>query len=200
MSTPVLETQRLHLRPFRLDDADDVFRYASNPNVARWVTWETHKSRADAVRFIDMVLSRPTDDHTWAIRVDSESRVVGAIDFACIKPGVADIHYVLAEEFWGQGLMTQAARVVLSWGLSTYPFLNLVETFAAADNIGSCRVLQKCGFAEVKHRYERWQKYTELVEVAVFSTTTLKKLKFSHLPVRRQLVGVPPQGDLRHGC
>ncbi|MCC5828560.1 MAG: hypothetical protein JJU36_03850 [Phycisphaeraceae bacterium] len=34
----------------------------------------------------------------------------------------------------------------------------------------------------------------------VVSTTTLKKIKFSHLSVRRQLVGVPPQGDLWHGC
>ena len=44
------------LRPFERSDAPDVFAYASNPNVARYTSWETHRTLADSEAFIEMVL------------------------------------------------------------------------------------------------------------------------------------------------
>src|SRR4051794_15606468 len=116
--TPTLTTDRLLLRPFTCADAADVFAYASNPNVSRYTTWQTHRSIADSEAFIGMVLGRPPDQHAWAILQRDDPVVIGAIEFG-LKPDAAEaqIDYVLAESFWNRGLMTEAARAVLHYGL-----------------------------------------------------------------------------------
>ncbi len=48
MPTPTLQTLRLLLRPFDRADAADVFAYASNPNVARFTTWNPHRTISDS--------------------------------------------------------------------------------------------------------------------------------------------------------
>ena len=50
--TPQLETERLILRKLTLQDADDIFAYGSDPEVSRFMTWETHKSIEEARSFI----------------------------------------------------------------------------------------------------------------------------------------------------
>ena len=49
---PVLETPRLIIRPAKMRDAEDVFRYASDPEVARYVLWTPHRTPADSRSFI----------------------------------------------------------------------------------------------------------------------------------------------------
>ena len=54
---PTLETDRLILRKMKSDDAEAVFAYASDPEVTRYVIWETHRSIEDSEAFLDLVLS-----------------------------------------------------------------------------------------------------------------------------------------------
>jgi RimJ/RimL family protein N-acetyltransferase len=53
VTTATIQTARLILRPFVRGDAVDVFAYASNPNVSRYTTWQTHRTLADSEAFID---------------------------------------------------------------------------------------------------------------------------------------------------
>lgn len=144
-ATTLIQTTRLLLKPFSLVDADDVFAYASNPNVARFTSWVTHRTVADSEDFIRMVLGRGQEEHTWAIRVRPDPRAVGAIEFSLESETEAEFHYVLAEEHWNRGLMTEAARAVLDWGCKRYPTLRHIRTRAFAENLASQRVMEKCG-------------------------------------------------------
>ena len=54
---PVLKTTRLTLRPITLNDVGAMFNYASSENVARFVTWEPHKSFDDTKEFIELILN-----------------------------------------------------------------------------------------------------------------------------------------------
>ena len=159
------------LRPFERADAADVFAYASNPNVSRYTTWSTHRTLADSEAFIEMVLARGPEQHTWAILLRNERRVVGAIEFCLTSDAEAEFHYVLAEPLWNRGLMTEAARAVLAWGLEQYPGVRRVATRAMSRNIGSQRVLEKCGLKFERTRLDPWAKFPEPVEQREYAIT-----------------------------
>lgn len=149
-SLRIIQTARLLLRPFELADAADVFAYASNPSVSQYTSWHTHRTVADAEGFVAMVLARGPEEHTWAIRLVDEPRVIGAIEFSRESDDEAEFHYVLAPEQWNRGLMTEAARAVIDWGRARYPALRRIATRAMTENVASQRVMEKCGL-----RFER---------------------------------------------
>jgi RimJ/RimL family protein N-acetyltransferase len=172
--TPRIETPRLVLRPFIRVDAPDVFAYASNPNVSRYTTWQTHRTIADSEAFIEMVLGRGLGQHAWAITSRSDSSVIGAIEFG-LKSGVeAQVDYVLAEPFWNRGLMTEAARAVLDYGVSHYPTVKRVIACAMTENIGSHRVMEKCGFRFEEAKSYFWSKCQKSVELRQYVLATDK--------------------------
>ena len=164
MATPTIETERLVLRPFDRADAADVFAYASDPGVSRFTTWETHQTLEDSLAFIEMVLGRRESEMTWAIRLRTSPKVIGAIEFGPTDQTEAQFHYVLAQPFWNQGLMTEAARAVLVWGLEHYPAVKAVVSWAVTQNVGSQRVMEKCGLRFDRVQMHRWSKCTEPVE------------------------------------
>jgi putative acetyltransferase len=53
--------------------------------------------------------------------------------------------YALSEDYWGQGIMTEAARAVLAYGFDTLG-LSLISVVHYPSNLGSQRVIEKCGF------------------------------------------------------
>jgi ribosomal-protein-alanine N-acetyltransferase len=158
----------LLLQPFTRADAADVFAYASNPNVSRFTSWETHRTVANSEAFIERVLARSPDEHTWAIRQLNDPTVIGAIEFNLIAPDIADFHYVLSEPFWNLGLMTEAARAVLAWGLEHYPMTRRVTTAAMSQNVASTRVMEKCGLKFDRTCLKKWDKFAEPVEESVY--------------------------------
>jgi ribosomal-protein-alanine N-acetyltransferase len=163
MDTPIIRTERLLLRSFERADAGDVFAYASNPNVSRFTTWQTHRTIASSESFIDWAMNRP-DGYTWAIRLINEPPVIGAIDFDLTTETDAEFHYVLSEPFWNRGLMTEAARALLEWGLKSHPAVRRISTSAMSQNTASLRVMEKCGLRFSRTRFVKWEKFAESVE------------------------------------
>ncbi|MFE4074398.1 GNAT family N-acetyltransferase [Peribacillus sp. YIM B13477] len=62
---PKIETERLTLRNITLDDAEDIYLGASNEEVTRYVTWDTHSSSSDTIKFINTFL--PQYDALWGL-------------------------------------------------------------------------------------------------------------------------------------
>ena len=154
-----IETERLNLLPVVDRDAEDVFSFTSNPNVTRWVTCETHRN-IDQTKTLIRNLNRPNSKYcTWAIRKRDTSRVIGLINFIGSSNSQAEVHYMLAEEFWNQGLATEAVSSIVLYLKKFYSQIDKVVSDPVAINTGSCRVLEKCGFKRVNYRRVRWQKY-----------------------------------------
>lgn len=118
---PLLETERLMLRNLALENAEDLFRYGSNEHVSRYTTFRTHTSVEDAVNFISAMLSLPEHQFCWGISLKPERTIIGAINFGVKSVDVGDIHYAISEEYWGKGIVTEAAKQVLEFGFNTYP-------------------------------------------------------------------------------
>lgn len=143
---PTLETERLILRKITLEDAKDMYTYASNEEVTKYVTWDKHSSLSDTIDFINKFL--PQYDAPWGIQHKENGRFIGTVHFVWWQPEhkSAEIGYVLSKEYWGKGLITEAARTVITFGFES---MNLVRIQARCflENIGSERVMKKLGMS-----------------------------------------------------
>lgn len=142
-----IETKRLLLRGFTLDDAADVYDYAKNPNVGPHGGWKPHESVEESCKIIEHVFLEKY--HIWAM-VDKKSRkVIGSIgyeeDTKRPETGCMELGYAMAEDFWGKGLMTEAAGTLIRYGFASMG-LPMISIYHNPVNHRSKRVIEKCGF------------------------------------------------------
>jgi [ribosomal protein S5]-alanine N-acetyltransferase len=155
-SPPVVETERLVLRPARPDDAEAIFEsYAADEEVTRYLVWRPHRSAEETREFLrGAVAIRADGTHiNWAIAIKPDDRVRGMISFR--RDGFkADVGYVLGRQFWGRGYMTEALGAVVAYGFSL-PGLYRIWALCDVDNLASARVMEKAGmtFEGVLRRY-----------------------------------------------
>lgn len=147
---PVLETQRLILRPLTLDDVDSVYEYAKDPKVTEHVTWEAHKTSHDSKSFI---LDHATRNYQrkipepWAITLRSNTKhVIGTVGCTWVSKNARsmEIGYVLGTHHWGQGLMPEASRAAIDYCFKEFD-LNRIQARCMVENIASARVMEKIG-------------------------------------------------------
>ena len=146
---PELETERLILRSMRLDDAEAMHAYASDPEVTRYVLWDTHRSIEDSESFLRLVTEGYArgDFGGWGIVLREDGAFVGTCGLdAGYAPehARAELGYVLSREHWGKGLMTEAVRAVIAFGFEQLS-LNRIEARCIAENTASVRVMEKAG-------------------------------------------------------
>jgi [ribosomal protein S5]-alanine N-acetyltransferase len=158
MSLPtIIETERLVLRPPRMDDAGAVFNsYATDEDVARYVTWRPHTSIAETEEFLRRTLASTENGTslTWAITLRGDDTLRGMI---AVRPHVykADAGYVLARPFWGRGYATEALRAVVDYAFKN-PRMYRVWAVCDVENVASARVMEKAGmsFEGTLRRYQ----------------------------------------------
>ncbi len=145
---PVLELDRLRMRPFRVEDAADVYRYTSDPRVTAYMTWEPHPDEGTTETFIRHLIAagkagQPTP---WALEDRVQRRVIGSCGFGEISPGNwrGSIGYVLSPDYWSGGYMTEAVRGLVACAFEQMG-LNRVAAYCVTGNTGSARVAEKAG-------------------------------------------------------
>ncbi len=165
---PVLTTQRLILRPMRMSDAPDVFAYSRDPEVARHVLWEAHRSLADSRAYLRFIHKQYRDGapSSYGIVLKETGHLVGTIGFMWYSPEnqSAEVGYSLARWLWGQGLMPEALQAVLDMSFSTLR-LHRVEAMHETSNPASGRVMAKCGMQHegtLRERVLNKGKYTDV--------------------------------------
>lgn len=147
--TQTIRTARLMLRRFRVEDAQTMYdTWASDENVTRYLTWEPHESPEQTGK----LLARWCDGYSspevyhWAMELDG--RLIGDISVVGLheRDERAELGYCMGRAYWGQGLMTEAARAVIDY-LFAEVGVHSVEIRHAVKNPASGRVAQKCGLA-----------------------------------------------------
>ena len=145
---PTLETNRLILRPMRVSDSVDMFEYARNPEVSRYLTWHPHPDIGHTRRYLEYLGGRYRLGvyYEWAVVHRETGRMIGSCGFTAIDAvnDSADIGYVLNPDFRGMGLMPEAARAVRDFGFDTL-HLNRIEGRFMIENTASKRVMEKIG-------------------------------------------------------
>ncbi len=145
---PTLETERLILRRLTMDDAQYIFDYASDPEVTRYLLWDTHSTIDDARAFIRFTLDRYEKDEAgeWGIILKESGRLIGCTGFPWtdVRNKRAEIGYVLAKPYWGLGIMPEAAGRAIEFAFNKMG-INRMECCHFAPNEKSGRVMQKLG-------------------------------------------------------
>ncbi|RHW41168.1 N-acetyltransferase [Neobacillus notoginsengisoli] len=100
----------------------------------------------DTRAFIDFVLNQYENKKVapWAIEFKENGRMIGTIDFVWWQPRhhSAEIGYVIAPEYWGQGLMTEAASAIIKLGFEKMELVR-IQAKCFVENFGSARVMEK---------------------------------------------------------
>jgi RimJ/RimL family protein N-acetyltransferase len=143
-----LETPRLLLRPFTLDDAEPFLRMNSEPEIIRY-TYQEALSSLEAA--IDLMHRSPLKDYaTWgygrlAVVLKESGEVIGFCGLKYLPEiGETEVGYRLMPEHWQQGLATEAAARAVEHGKKD---LGLQRIVALVDpgNAASARVAEKIG-------------------------------------------------------
>ena len=148
---PVLETPRFRLRPPRPEDAADLLALAADPEVVRFTPLPRLRALAEAEALLARFLAARARGEVapWALEHKADGRFVGRCGYvarAWAPPHArAEVAYVLARPYWGQGLMPEALRAVLAFGFERVG-LNRIEATCEPANGRSARVLEKAGF------------------------------------------------------
>lgn len=141
-----LETERLTLTMFTLEDAEGLYAYAKNPNVGPHAGWSPHKSVEES-REIIVKLFMPVE--TWAIRLKDGGKLIGSIGLEPDKyrpdANSLELGYSLSEEYWRQGIMTEAAKEVIRFAFEELG-LDQIGICTGTANERSQGVIKKCGF------------------------------------------------------
>lgn len=148
-----IETERLVLRRPAPADAPAIFtRYASDPEVTRFLGWPRHRGVDETRAFLEI------SDQEWerwpagpyVLESRESGGLLGGSGFGFETAERASTGYVLARDAWGQGYATEALRAVVatSAGLGVKTLYALCH----AEHVASRRVLEKCGFTRAGTR------------------------------------------------
>lgn len=154
-----LETERLVLKAYSIEDAEGLYNYAKNPNVGPHAGWKPHESVEESLEIIES-LFLPAE--AWAIRLKGDSRIIGTIAFEEDRHRddmSKEIGYSLAEDAWGKGYMTEACGEVLRFAFDEL-CLNLVGICTGPQNKRSQSVIRKCGFVYEGRLRKAYHTYT----------------------------------------
>ena len=144
----MIETERILLRPFVLEDAEAMYRIMSDPEVARYVP-DQPPSSVEASR--EILRAYPIADYAahgfgrWACVLRETGEVIGFCGLKRLMPsGEVDLGYRLARRTWGRGLATEGARASLAYGFEELALPEIIGR-VMPENTASVRVLEKLG-------------------------------------------------------
>lgn len=153
VGTQPVETERLVLRRFTLEDAQKMYEnWANDPEVSRWMRWAPHKSPDETRALLEDWVAgyqRP-DYYSWAVQRKMDGELVGSIGifYGLEEQGAAqgwEPGYCFGRAFWGQGYATEALRAVVDY-FETNTGVDEMVCCHAKGNPASGRVMQKVGF------------------------------------------------------
>lgn len=141
-----IETERLFLVPWTMDMAGELYDYARNPDVGPHAGWKPHQDVEESQEIIrDLFIP----NGVFAIALKETGRIVGSVGFEKDKrrpdfPSM-ELGYSLGRDYWGSGIMTEAARAVIDYGFETMG-LEVIAICTSRANARSQGVIKNCGF------------------------------------------------------
>ena len=141
---PNMTIEDLMLRRLLEEDARDIFEYTSDPDVTRYVFWQTHRDMAQTKQFIRFLNS--DEISSCAIFHKRDTKVIGTCFFHSFHPihKKVEIAFNISKKYWGRGYATISARTLVHYVFQNWD-INRIEGTCMLANIASARVLEKVG-------------------------------------------------------
>ena len=148
-----IETERLILRPFVMEDAAAMYRnWAGDSEVTKYLTWPPHESEDATRQLLEGWIAEyvKPDFFQWAIELRESGEAIGSISIVRMQENTmsAEVGWCIGRRWWNRGIMTEAASALLEYLFEKAGFAR-VSARHDPNNPASGRVMQKIGM-----RYE----------------------------------------------
>lgn len=149
-NTLYLSSARLELREIGPEDLDDLHRLHSIPEVDEYNTLGIPANKNESLKLLNsMINSRYSSErssYTWKILLKDTGEFIGlaGLNLSLDRFRLGEIYYKFDPAYWGKGYATETAKLLIRTGFNHFS-LQKVEAGVATENLGSIRVLEKCG-------------------------------------------------------
>lgn len=149
LGTRELATERLTLRRFEIEDAENMFyNWANDPEVTKYLTWPTHESVEVTETVVkEWVASYENKEfYQWAIELNDLEQPIGSIGAIKVddKTGTVEIGYCIGKEFWNKGYTTEALREIIRFFIVEVG-AGRVASYHDSNNPNSGKVMASAG-------------------------------------------------------
>lgn len=151
LTQTILRTERLTLRPFKESDLDDLYEYAKVEGVGEAAGWRHHADTGETESVLKMFIK---GRRTLAVTYNTSGKAIGSVGIEqsgdifhgiFADKNINELGYVLSKDYWGRGLMTEAARAMIAHMFGAMA-LDAVTCGHFLGNERSRRVIEKCNF------------------------------------------------------
>lgn len=157
MKTPILETERLILRPLNEDDVEAVFCWTGDERVTKYMIYPTHDNIDVTKQWIESLSQLPDNDYQWGFVQKDSGRLIGAGGIRWSEEYSAwAFGYNICFDCWNKGYTTEATRRMIKFIYESCGGRDFISDHAV-DNPASGRVMEKCGLT-----FSHYGEYTKL--------------------------------------
>lgn len=169
---PILKTDRLTLRRLDLNDLKPMYTMCTHPEVMKYIPVSLTQSEEDVKEYIHSIDKRMDSKEciNWVITLKETGEMIGTIGFYRMKLEHyrAETGYMTLPQFNGKGYVTEALAATINYAFSTMK-LHSIEALVNPENIGSIKVLEKCGFKKEGHIKDNWFFNGEFLDTVIYS-------------------------------
>ena len=145
---PTIETERLLLRRMLVGDCYDMYEYAKDPEVTKYLTWSPHPTVDYTKEYLAHLSHhyRLGDFYDWALILKEENKMIGTCGFTRFHfpHDAAEVGYVINPAYRGRGLAPEALLAVMSFGFEKIG-LHRIEAKYIEGNEASRRLMERVG-------------------------------------------------------
>jgi ribosomal-protein-alanine N-acetyltransferase len=167
-----IETERLILRKFTIDDAEDMFKnWANDGDVTKYLTWPVH-SDVEVSKNIISMWEKENDSlnhYQWCIELKELGEAIGSISVVTIEEDISavEVGYCIGKKFWGLGITSEAFSALIPFFFEEMQ-VNRVQARHDLNNPASGRVMAKCGLVKEGMRRQGDKNNTGICDVVLY--------------------------------
>lgn len=150
LGTKTIETERLILRRFKVEDAEAMYRnWASDEEVTKFLTWPPHSSVEITKDILKNWINdyKNKDSYNWAITIkENGDEPIGSIGVVDSNERINMVHigYCISKKWWNKGITSEALKALVKYFFEEVS-VNRVESRHDPNNPNSGKVMMKCG-------------------------------------------------------
>lgn len=150
-----LETERLIIREYTLEDFDAIHQYGQDPDVLKYMLWGPNtkeETRAFLENAIQERQVEPRKSYSLALVKKDTQTLIGGISLT-IDHDRAEIGWILKKGAWEKGYATEAARTLIRISFEVLE-VDAIYATCDAENEASYHVMMKCGMRQIRFEKE----------------------------------------------
>jgi len=175
LGTKTIETQRLMLRKFILNDADDMYgNWANDDEVTKHLTWPTHTDVEVTKKVLNQWIIEYEDDtnYQWGIELKENKEVIGSIGVVNSNNSIDSIElgYCIGRKYWNHGITCEALAALIKFFFEEVE-VKRIEARHDSNNPNSGKVMMKCGLKYEGKRIKADKNNSGICDISLYGMT-----------------------------